>query len=457
MAQQRIGHYDVLDEVAAGGQATVYRARDTRLGRIVALKVSHPHLARNPQFRERFLREARMAASLTHPNVVTVYDVGEEDGNLCMAMEFLPSTLFGLVRGRGALTVNEALEFTRQIADALNAAHQQGIVHRDMKPQNVLLTDQGLAKVSDFGIARATEFATMTASGMVMGTPAYMSPEQARGERVDIRSDLYSLGIVLYEMLTGRAPLEGSTPQQVMRHHLLELDTPVDALAGVELPPGVAEVLNRLLAKSTAERYQTPAEVAQAIGWALAGAMPVTSPQSQPVPPTSEPVAAAPPGAPSFCISCGARLGPEDRFCVSCGATVAAADVRPAAEWSRRIRALAAEWSRRIRALAAEWSRRIWALAAEMITKLNGRLKLAIGRLQVLLRLLVSWPRLRKEAREAIQDTGVAYMTLWNALEDRDLTREEVAQVREKLKAFAQETEDVLQLLARAVAIEKEE
>ena len=225
MAQRRIGHYEIIDEIAAGGQATVYRARDLTLGRIVALKVLHPHLARDAQFRERFLREARTAASLTHSNVVTVFEVGEEAGQLFLAMEYLPSSLHDMVEERGALGAEEAIDITRQVARALQAAHDRGIVHRDMKPHNILLTAEGLPKVSDFGIARATEFATMTAAGAVIGTPQYMSPEQAKGESVDIRSDLYSLGIVLYELLTGHTSLEGTTPQEAMRHHLLERDT----------------------------------------------------------------------------------------------------------------------------------------------------------------------------------------------------------------------------------------
>ena len=243
-----------------------------------------------------------MAASLTHPNVVTVYDVGEEAGQLFMAMEFLPSSLHAMVRERGALGVGEAIDITRQVTRALQAAHERGIVHRDLKPHNILLTEEGLPKVSDFGIARATEFATMTASGAIIGTPQYMSPEQATGERVDIRSDLYSLGIVLYEMLIGQTPLEGSTPQQVMRHHLLERDTPVDALGELGLPSGVQEMLERLLAKDAEARYQTPVELAQALEAAQHAAIPA-APQpptfAPPPTPPAPPVTPAPPPPPS--------------------------------------------------------------------------------------------------------------------------------------------------------------
>ena len=270
MADQRIGRYQILEEIAAGGQATVYRARDLTLGRIVALKILHPHLARNAQFRERFLREARTAASLTHLNVVVVYEVDEEAGQLYMAMEFLPSSLHDKVRGDGALSVEEAIDITRHVARALQAAHALGIVHRDLKPQNIMLTEDGVPKVTDFGIARAAEFATMTATGAIMGTPQYMSPEQARGERVDdIRSDIYSLGIVLYEMLTGHTPLERNTIQEVMRHHLGHRETPLDALADLDLPSGVGALLERLLAKDATDRYQAPTEVIRALDRAV--------------------------------------------------------------------------------------------------------------------------------------------------------------------------------------------
>jgi serine/threonine-protein kinase len=222
--QERIGRYEIVERIAAGGQATVYRARDSQLGRFVALKVMHPHLAHDADYVERFLREARMAAALSCPNVAVIHEVGEENGAHFIAMEFLPSSLDALIKERGKLPWQEAVRFAQQVAAALQAADAQGIVHRDLKPQNILLAADGTAKVTDFGIARAAEFASMTATGMVMGTPSYMSPEQARGERVDIRSDLYSLGVVLFQMLTGRVPLESRTPQEVLTQHLQQLD-----------------------------------------------------------------------------------------------------------------------------------------------------------------------------------------------------------------------------------------
>ena len=249
MVQERIGRYEIVEEIASGGQATVYRARDTNLGRIVALKIMHPHLARDAQFVERFLREARIQATFTHQNVVTIFEIGEEDGRHFIAMEHLPSTLHMLLQERRTLPITEALRITMEVARGLQAAQGRGIVHRDLKPQNILMNEEGTPKVSDFGVARAAEMGTMTATGMVLGTPQYMSPEQARGERVDGRSDLYSLGILLFEMVSGRTPLEGKTPQEILRYHLVDSDVLLDALPGLNLPPSVDKVLRLLLAK----------------------------------------------------------------------------------------------------------------------------------------------------------------------------------------------------------------
>ena len=302
MAQQRIGRYEVLEELGVGGFATVHRARDPGMDRIIALKVMHPHLARDPQYLERFLREARAAGAVNHPNVVIVYEVGSDGEQHYIAMEYLPSSLHDLLGQRGALQAEEALALLRPIALALQAAHERGIVHRDIKPHNILLTEEGVPKVTDFGIARAADLGTMTRTGMVMGTPQYMSPEQGRGERVDIRSDIYSLGIVLYQMLTGTTPLEGSTPQEVMRHHLQERDTPMGTLAGLRLPSGVAGLLERCLEKDPDRRYQTPGELARALERAMPGAehpQEAERPAVPPRPPSPRPPATALPVATS--------------------------------------------------------------------------------------------------------------------------------------------------------------
>src|SRR5215212_2132161 len=197
------------EPLGRGGMAEVYLAHDEVLDRDVALKVLREKYAKNEEFVERFRREARSAASLNHPNIVPVYDRGRcEDGMYYIAMEYVPGgTLKDRILGDGPLNLNAAIELGSQIARALGYAHEHGVIHRDVKPHNVLLTDTGYAKVTDFGIAKAaTATTTTSSSGLVLGTAGYISPEQATGKPVDPRSDLYSLGVVLYEMLTGTLP-----------------------------------------------------------------------------------------------------------------------------------------------------------------------------------------------------------------------------------------------------------
>ena len=247
----------MLGEIASGGQGTVYRAWDTASGRVVALKVLHPYLAGDPVTLERFRREAQMAAEVTHPNITTIYEVGQDGDLHFIAMEYLPLSIHNLIRSQGSLPMERATEICLQAAKALQAASLRGIVHRDVKPQNLLLAADGSVKVTDFGIARATAASTMTRTGALMGTPHYMSPEQAQGQRVDIRSDLYSLGTVLYQMLTGQLPFESDTPFEVMRRHIEERPTPVTWLNG-NVPAAVERVVDRCLEKDPERRYQTP-------------------------------------------------------------------------------------------------------------------------------------------------------------------------------------------------------
>ncbi len=216
-----LAHYKILDRIGSGGMGEVYRARDTRLGRTVAIKVLPAAVADDPDRRERFLREARAAAALSHPNIAALYEVGEDDGQLFLVFEFVPGEpLSKLIAGR-PLNPRRAIQFAAQVADALADAHAAGIVHRDIKPDNIVVTPKGNAKVLDFGLAlwtaggAAREQAATTVDtgvGSALGTLAYMSPEQARGEAVDERTDIFSFGVALYEMLTGSRPFIGATP-----------------------------------------------------------------------------------------------------------------------------------------------------------------------------------------------------------------------------------------------------
>ena len=260
--QQRIGRYQVLEEIASGGQGSVYRVFDPDTGQIVALKVLHPSLAGDRSYIERFHREARLAASINHPNVVRIFEVGEDNGRHFMSLEFLPESLARIVESGGALPVDRAAEFGAQIADGLAAAHALGIVHRDIKPQNVLIGPDGTAKVTDFGIARAAAMTTMTATGAMMGTPHYMSPEQARGQRADIRADIYALGIVLYQMLTGKVPFDADTPLAVLEMHR-EATQPKVRQTRREVPSQLEAVIVPLLLRSTGDEVTEPVRAPQ--------------------------------------------------------------------------------------------------------------------------------------------------------------------------------------------------
>jgi serine/threonine-protein kinase len=241
------GRYRVDARIAVGGMATVYRALDTRLDRVLALKVMHPTLAADGSFVERFIREAKSVARLDHPNVVQVFDQGADESYVYLAMEYVSGcTLRDVVRERGALQPRAALDILEPVLAALGAAHRAGFVHRDMKPENVLIGDDGRVKVADFGLVRAVDTVTST-TGTVLGTVSYLAPEQIEHGTADPRVDVYACGVVLYEMLTGGKPHQGETPAQVLYQHLNE-DVPPPSAA----VPGLPYELDELVAAATA-------------------------------------------------------------------------------------------------------------------------------------------------------------------------------------------------------------
>ena len=257
MAQQVFtGRYQIVRHLARGGMAEVYLARDLLLDRPVALKVLFPEFSSDRNFVERFRREARAAANLNHPNIVAVYDWGEEGGTYFIVMEFVDGpTLRELIRNEGPLLPFRAAEIAAEIAGALDFAHRRGVIHRDVKPGNVLIS--GLVKVTDFGIARAAAGdpqESLTQTGAVMGTATYFSPEQAQGLQIDPRSDVYSLGVVLYEMVTGRPPFIGDSPVAIAYQHVRE-DPVAPSQHNPDVPPEFEAVIMKAMAKNRANRY----------------------------------------------------------------------------------------------------------------------------------------------------------------------------------------------------------
>ncbi|MFL6099669.1 MAG: Stk1 family PASTA domain-containing Ser/Thr kinase [Actinomycetales bacterium] len=250
------GRYAVRSRIARGGMATVYLAVDQRLDRDVALKVMHADLAQDQEFLRRFVREARSAARLSHPGVVAVYDQGEDDGSWFLVMEYVAGhTLRDLLNERGRLTPREALALLDPVLDALAAAHWNGIIHRDIKPENVLLADDGRLKVADFGLARAVTTTTTTQqdSKVLLGTVAYLAPEQVERNVADARSDVYAVGILLFEMLTGRKPFVGDTPIQVAYQHV-HSDVPLPSAMATGIAPALDELVRRATSRDADQR-----------------------------------------------------------------------------------------------------------------------------------------------------------------------------------------------------------
>jgi eukaryotic-like serine/threonine-protein kinase len=291
------GRYLALKRIGSGGMAEVWCAHDTQLDRTVALKILHERFAQDREFLERFRREASAAAGLQHPNVVNVFDRGEFDGTHYIAMEYVEGASLKDLIGRG-MSVGEAVEVARQVLGAARFAHSHGIIHRDLKPQNVLIDGEGRATVTDFGIARAGA-SEITQTGSVMGTAQYLSPEQAQGLPVTAASDLYSIGVILYEALTGRVPFEGDSAVAVALKQVSEAPVPPSRL-NPEVPKALDAVVLKALAKDPANRFANADEFIAALD--AAEADPTTSPVGDtavfaPVPPPSAPEA-PPPGAP---------------------------------------------------------------------------------------------------------------------------------------------------------------
>ena len=258
------GRYRVLRRLGGGGMASVYLSEHAQLERPVVLKVLHGHLAKDAEMLERFRREARAASQLVHPHVVPIIDAGEGEGVLFTVMPYMPGGSFADRIVQGARAATEVASVVAQSASALDYAHRRGIVHRDVKPDNVLFDEDGFALVTDFGIAEARSQGRLTASGRAMGTPHYMSPEQAMGKLVDGRSDVYSLGIVMYEALVGFPPFDGPDSFAVGYKQVHEAVVPPQQVNS-EIPAGIAEITMRCLAKAPGDRYDRANDLADAL------------------------------------------------------------------------------------------------------------------------------------------------------------------------------------------------
>lgn len=253
--------YEIIERIGAGGMAIVYKAKDLLLNRVVTIKVLREQFASDEDFVRRFRREAQSAASLSHPNIVSIYDVGKDGDTEYIVMEYVEGqNLKELIRNYAPLSSEQSINLAMQIAQAIRHAHEHNIIHRDIKPHNILVTADGRLKVTDFGIARAVSAATMTHTGDIVGSVHYLSPEQAKGVQTNEQSDLYSLGIILYELLTGKVPYDGETPIAIALKHLQEQPVPPSKL-NPRISQELENVILRAIAKSPEQRYKTAVEM----------------------------------------------------------------------------------------------------------------------------------------------------------------------------------------------------
>lgn len=261
-----LGHYEILGAIAEGGMGSIYRARDLEQDREVAIKALKPQLAQDPTVIRRFLREGELIARLDHESIIEIYDVGFVDGTYYLVMEFLEGRdLLERLRSEGPFSPRKSLKIIRKMTEALDCAHQRGIIHRDVKPSNIFLCDDGSVRLMDFGIARLQEQDSLvTSPGSFLGTPVYMSPEQCRGADLDLRSDIYSIGATLYHMLSGEPPFIGDSPTNIMFKIATEAPVPIEARVK-DIPESTAGLIKRLMAKHPAARFQSGHELIQAI------------------------------------------------------------------------------------------------------------------------------------------------------------------------------------------------
>jgi serine/threonine protein kinase len=338
---KKLGHLEVVEQIGQGGMATVYKAYQPALDRFVAIKVLPATYAKDPTFMERFVREARAIAKLYHPHILPVHDFGEQDGTTYIVMEYVSGGTFKKKLKQGQpMALREAIDLILQACQALECAHQNNIVHRDVKPGNMLLRSDSFMLLSDFGIAKILESNTvLTRTGVGIGTPQYMSPEQGTGSAVDGRSDIYSLGIVLYQAVTGRVPFgsPGDAPLMISLKHVSDPLPPPRQFAP-DLPPMVEQVIVKALEKDPARRFQTATEMIDAlsnINMALRGptvgfssAFSAIAPpdrQSFPLPPDPGQLQPMTPASPAGgtqggpCFRCGSENLPGKLFCTTCG------------------------------------------------------------------------------------------------------------------------------------------